>query len=243
MPLFSAQTIINQALTDLGLLEQGGTPSVSDSNLGLDLLNMQLGQWRIQELLVWSVANNAAAPYALVANQKSYLIGPGAADFSVARPTWIERAVVTLAGPNPSNLIEHDVRVTSMAAEYEMQPDKKAAGAIPEFIYNDRGDPVSTLYPYPVPRVATATGLILYTWAQIADFATLATTENLPDGYSEPISYALAVRLAPAFGAAVAAEQVQLCSALALQGEQQIKVLNANARNLMMPQTAQGKGQ
>lgn len=240
MPSFSAQQLINQALYDLGILEQGGTPSVSDSNDGLSKLNGQLGQWRIQELFIWSVG---IATYSLVANQVSYLIGPGAADFNTARPNWIERAVITLAGPNPSNVIEHDVRVTSMPEEYESIADKKSAGAIPELLYNDRADPVSTLYPWPVPKCATATGLKLYTWAQIADFATLATTANIPEGYSEPICFALAVRLAPSFGAAVAAETLQLCSALAQQGEQQLRTLNAKARNLMMPAAPAGKGQ
>lgn len=233
MPSYSAQQLINQALYNLGILEQGGTPSVSDSDDGLVKLNLLLGQWRLQELFVWSVAFNA---YNLTANQVSYQIGPGGADFNTARPDWIERAVVTLAGPNASNPIQHDVRVTSLPQDYESIPDKKAAGAIPELLYNDRADPISTLYPWPVPRCATTTQLILWTWAQIADFATLATSANIPDGYAEPICNALAIRLAPSFGAAVSAETLQVLSAVAEKAEQNIRMLNAKARQLMMPQ-------
>ena len=239
MPAYSAQQLINAALTNLGMLEQGGTPSVSDSMDALVKLNMLLGQWRIQDLFIWSVS---FASYNLAANQKSYQIGPGAADFSAARPDWIERAVVSLAGPNPANAVQRDVRVTSQAEEYASIPDKAAAGAIPDFLYNDRASPISALYPWPVPRCSTATALILYTWAQIADFATLATSADLPDGYGEAISNALTIRLAPSFGAAIAQQVFEVSSALAQQAEQNIRTLNARARGIMMPQQqAQGK--
>jgi hypothetical protein len=240
MPLYSGQTLINMALASLGILEQGGTPSVSESNDALLKLNAMLGQWRIQELFVPSVG---FAGYTLASNQRSYQIGPGAADFPVARPDWIERAVIGLAGPNPGSAIERDVRVTSDPAEYESVPDKAAAGAIPEFIYNDRGNPISTLYPWPVPRCATATNLILYTWNQILDFAATTTMADLADGYGEAIAHALTMRLAPAYPGVVEPENVQICSALAQQAEQNIRILNAKARGLQMPEQPQQQPQ
>jgi len=230
MPSTTSQTIITNALSALGMCEQGGTPSVSDSNDGLVRLNMLLGQWRIQELFVWSVG---LAPYSLTANQRSYLIGPLAADFPAARPEYIEQALIGIAGPNPSKPVNHPLRIVSQQ-EYGSHADLNALAAIPEELYNDRASPISTLYLYPVPRCATATQLLLYTWAQIADWPDLTTAVDLPDGYAEAISNALSVRLAPAFGAAVAQEVLQTCSALAQQAEQNIKALNAKARGIMM---------
>ncbi len=232
MPAYTGQQIINSALINLGLLEQGGTPSSSDSDDALTKLNMLLAEWRIQELLIWQIG--IAGPFALVANQVSYQIGPAGADFNTTRPQWIHRAVLTLAGPNASNLIEHDVRVTSMSEDYESIPDKKAAGAIPELLYNDRGSPISTLYPWPVPRCATATALKLYTWSQLTDYATLGTSANLPDGYGMGLSYNLAVILAPSYGAAVQGDVMKTCAAIAAETKEQIRKLNAKARNLMM---------
>ena len=237
MPSTTAQTIINAALTNLGLLEQGGTPSVSDSNDALAKLNMMLGQWRIQELLIWSVGFSS---YSLVANQKSYSIGPAGADFNTARPDWIERASVTLAGPNPANPVERTVRVTYSPEEFQLVPDKDAAGAIPDFLYCDRASPISLLYPWPVPRCVTATKLVLYTWAQIADFATLATSADLPDGYAEAIANGLATRLVPSFGSVIPPQIADYCAKLALGAEQSIARLNAKARGLMIaPESGQ----
>lgn len=233
MPSYTAQDLINSALINLGILEQGGTPSTSDSNDALVKLNMLLAEWRIQELLIWSIG---IANYTLVANQQSYQIGPAATDFNTTRPQWIHRAVIALAGPNSANAIEHDVRVTCLSEEYESLPDKKAAGAIPELLYDDRGSPISTLYPWPVPRCATATTLKLYTWAQIADFATLGTSANLADGYGMGLSYNLSTILAPSYGVAVNGDVLKSCAMIAANTKEQIKVLNAKARNIMMEQ-------
>lgn len=240
MPSTTSQTIINNALSALGMLEQGGTPSVSDSTDALARLNMLLGQWRIQELFIWSVVLSNSA---LVANQGSYQIGPGGADFpQLPRPDYIEDAYIGLAGPNPANPSNHQLRIVSQQ-EYSAIVDRGAKGAIPERMYNDRASPFSTLFLYPIPRCATGTSLILCTWAQIADWPDLVTAADLPDGYAEAVSNALSVRLAPAFGAAVAQEVLQTCSALAQQAEQNIRALNAKARGIMLapPAAPQGK--
>jgi len=230
MPSTTGQTIINNALSALGMLEQGGTPSGSDSNDALLRLKMLTGQWRIQELFVWSVGLSTSS---LVANQRSYGIGPGAADFgTLPRPAYIEQALIGLAGPNPAKTINHELHIVSQQ-EYGAHPDLNAAAAIPEELYNDRASPFSTLYLYPVPRCATATSLLLYTWAQIPDWD-LTTAADLPDGYEEAVTNALSIRLAPAFGAAIATEVLQTCSALAQQAEQNIRALNAKARGIMM---------
>jgi len=238
MPSTTSQVIITNAISALGMCEQGGTPSVSDSNDALARLNMLLGQWRIQEMFIWSVGLSTSS---LVANQRSYQIGPGAADFgTLPRPDYIEDAYIGLAGPNPAKTVNHELRLIGQP-EYNAKADLNAAAAIPEELYNDRASPFSTLYLYPVPRCATATTLLLATWAQIADWPDLVTAVDLPDGYAEAITNALAIRLAPMFGAAVATEVMQVCSGLAQQAEQNIRALNAKARGLMLAPPQQGK--
>ena len=56
MASYSAQTLINLALTDIGILEQGGTPSNSDSNAVLALLNNMVQSWQLQDKFIWSNA-------------------------------------------------------------------------------------------------------------------------------------------------------------------------------------------
>lgn len=232
MATYSGQTLINVALTNLGILEQGGVPSVSDSNEALTRLNYMFGQWRIQNKLVWSAP---VASYALTANQAAYPIGLTAtAPFNVARPTYIQQALIGLAGPNPANIITYPVKIITQQ-EYGEIADTNAKGAIPEKLYNDRGSPNSILYLWPVPRAATATTLILYTLAQLTSLANLAATVELPDGYAEAISNALSIRLVSMFGMAISSDVAVMCSQLAKQAEDTIAELNIQTRALMMP--------
>lgn len=235
MASYSAQILINNALVNLGILEQGGTPSVSDSNEALTRLNYMLQQWRIQNKFVPSISST---PYALTATQAIYPIGPAAtAPFNVPRPTFIQRASIQLStGPIvPVRLITQE--------EYRAITDLTATAAYPQVLYNDRASPASNLYLWPTPTGTP--NLILDAWFQLASFATLATTADLPDGYPEAISNALAVRLLSMFGVAVAQPVAEVVSALAKQAEAAIVELNAAARGLQMapPDAAQAQGQ
>ena len=236
MASYSATLLINQALTNIGILDQGGNPSVSDQNDGLVKLNFMIQQWRIQDKFIWSVGQ---ASYALTANVGSYQIGPAAsAPFNVARPDYIEQALIGIRGPNPAKQITWPLKMISQQ-DYGSIGDLNATANIPERLYNDRASPASTLYLWPIPTVLASTNLILYTWAQLSDFADLVTTYDLPDGYPEAIVNALAIRLAPAFGTAVNAQVLSTCEQLALQAEQKISDLNARARGLMLAPSPQ----
>ena len=229
----TAQSLINVAFTNLGAMDPGGTPSVSDSEAALILLNQQMGIWRLQDKFIWSVGS---ASYPLILAQQSYKIGPAATDFNTARPTFIQSAQISLPGPNPTNPIVHDMRIIEQQ-EYAMIRDKAAVAAIPERLYNDRASPISNLYIWPTARCSTATNLVLYTWAQLPVFPDLVTPFDLPDGYKEPITHALAVRCAPMFGTAIASDTLQTVNALGLAAEQDIAELNARVRGLQMPET------
>lgn len=86
----SGQTIINNALTILGINEQGGSPSASDSVDALVELNSMWEAWGIDEGLIFAVLS---AQYSLTAYIGAYTIGVGGT-FKAARPSRIYKAVV-----------------------------------------------------------------------------------------------------------------------------------------------------
>ena len=96
----NGQTIISNTLSHLGLLEQGGTPSVSDSNYALNVLNAQWEAWGIDENFIYAVI---AARFPLVAGQGAYTIGLPALgsspspSFKASRPGRIYGAAVLTA--------------------------------------------------------------------------------------------------------------------------------------------------
>lgn len=228
MPSYSAQTLINNALVNLGVLDQGGIPSVSDSNEAFTRLNYLLGQWRIQQRFIYEVA---FAQYALTANMGVYPIGPTAtAPFAVPPPNFIVRAYIALT-------VSGDVVTFGLdpltAQEFNDLADLTATAKVPQKMYYDRSSPNGTINLYPRPLCAVATYIQLLTWVQISNFANLAATVDLPDGYPEAISNALGLRLCNMFG--ITGPQMDLMSALAKQAEDSITALNVEALGMMKP--------
>lgn len=71
----TGQTIVNNALTILGIREQGGTASTSDSQDSLDQLNSMWAAWGIDEGLIYAIL---AQRFPVSANVGIYTIGAGA---------------------------------------------------------------------------------------------------------------------------------------------------------------------
>ena len=86
----TGQTIINNALTALGILDQGGVPSVSDSTDALGELNAMWDAWSIDEGLIYAIVEQR---FPLAAGVAIYTIGPGGA-FNTQIPARIYRAKV-----------------------------------------------------------------------------------------------------------------------------------------------------
>ncbi len=91
----TGQNIVDGALTVLGILDQGGTSSVSDSSDALQKLNEMWNAYGIDEGLIYAVL---AQQFALAAGVAGYTIGPATgAAFNAPRPGRIYRAVVSQA--------------------------------------------------------------------------------------------------------------------------------------------------
>ena len=88
----TGQQIVSNALTILGILEQGGTPSVSDSVDCLGALNVMWDAWGIDEGIVYG---QYPARFPWAATIAGYTVGPGAAlslpklPARIYRPHWV----------------------------------------------------------------------------------------------------------------------------------------------------------
>lgn len=95
----SGATIVNQALTILGINEQGGTPSASDQADSLTDLNTMWDAWSIEEGLIWE---QVVARFPTAANVATYTIGQSqnggpAGQFNIQPPARIYKARVMTA--------------------------------------------------------------------------------------------------------------------------------------------------
>lgn len=225
MPVTTGQAVINGALTTLGILEQGGTPSVSDANDALSELQHLWDAWGIDEGLIYSVVQQQ---FTWQANVKTNAIGPGAvAPFIVAVPTRIYAAYFI---PGSGQRVDLDI-VNSTA--YYSHRDLNASAGSPDELYYDwnvaqaSGDATLNLWPQPsVPgTLEIDTAVPFLAWA-------LAGNVNLPSGYEDALNWGLAFRLMPRFGVLVAQEVAQVVTAQAKVAEDRVRKMNEINRHL-----------
>lgn len=222
----TGQTVISNALTILGILEQGGAPSASDSQAGLNELNSMWDSWGIDEGLIFSIQ---AINKPLTTATASYTIGTGAS-FNTPLPTRIYKANFVV-GNN-----RNDLKIIE-AIQYYSHNDLTAAtssNGAPDELYPDFNvDPTTGfgkiyIWPVPVftsptPSVELQTGVAFTSWA-------LGTNYNIPYGYQDAIQYALAWRLIPQYGGIVAPTVMETVAALGAKAETRIRTMNSKNR-------------
>ncbi len=226
----TGQSLINAALTELGILAQGEAPSFSDSTYGLNTLNAWWDGAQIDEGLIYSVST---LRYPLTASVGKYAIGIGApAPFNATLPTRVVTAAM-LSAAGGSN-IRRVLKIVPQEVFFA-HSDLGTSGQVSEEIYLDWGtDPATglgNLYLYPVPVCALATQLELEEGVPFQQF-TLAGNFFVPYGYQDAIQKILAWMMLPGFGAAVQQETVQVVIQQAKAAEDRIRKMNAANRQI-----------
>lgn len=186
--------IITGAVRLLGAVSQGVPLSAGDGKDGLAALNSMLDSWNINSLMVYTKNFDT---YDLVAGKGEYTIGPSG-DIQVApqlRPTNIDRALlrITNVTPNFERLLNRN-----NDDEWAAISIKSLQGTYPTDFYSTGDFPNLRLFLWPIPTVGNQ--IVLWTWNQLAQIATVNATLNLPPGYERCIRYNLAMELASEYG-------------------------------------------
>lgn len=180
--------VITGALTSIGQLGQGQTPSAEDASLGMRRMNLLLGKFGTQRLFLYNIATRS---HALSANQADYSMGPsGSWDPSIARPTFIESAQVQVPNSQvwlPLNIIDK--------AQWDAIRNKGAKADIPDTVWVEPTYPALSIHFNPAP-LATPT-VKFGVWEPFTKFTELQTDVAFPEGYEEFLEAALAIAMAP----------------------------------------------
>lgn len=184
----TAADIVRDALKLLGVLAAGESLAANDSADGLRALNLLLGTWANERLLVHGARRTT---YTLTPSLSPHTIG-ASGTFATARPVRIERASVIAVG----DTFERPVTMPT-DAEWAAYGDKTLTHDVPSALWVEWTHPNAKLHLWPVPT--TAATLVLYTWSRITEFAATDTVA-LPVGYEDALIHALALRLAPMYG-------------------------------------------
>lgn len=193
----TAGSLIYAALRKASVtLGPGRTPSPAQQQDALDELRRLTGSLNCDRLNIYTQQH---WEFPLNPGQKIYTIGQddcgGAlADFDAPRPQLIERANIIYNSGGPNLRYPLALFTELQWARIQLQD---IGMTIPQVLYNDRGDPISTLYLYGQPMAGCA--LELYYWLLVPTYQGYSDMVTLPPGYEDALVLNLACRLAPQF--------------------------------------------
>ena len=195
-PVYVGRGILYPALRKAGItLGPQRTPSPAQYQDAIEELNRLVGSLNCDRLFIYSQTNavfplNGGTRYTIGASADPNIVP----DFDAPRPQFIEAASIVTSISEP--ILRYPLVVIG-----DLQWAKigllSIPNTIPEFLYNDRGYPLSTLYLWGQPMAGYL--LELFYWQLVPQFVTPDDQVLLPPGYEDALVLNLAVRMAPHF--------------------------------------------
>lgn len=197
-----ASEVIAQAMTELGVLASGETPTGEETELGLRSLNFMLKSWQARGITSWRDQTGTAT---ITANNPTVTLSPYAIDVTEVR-------VVQAPGfERPLQRWE--------PAQYLQVPNKATPGYPTAYTVTKTKDSIALEF-WPVPQANTAFN---YSYARVSEDVTQAADEiDVPQEWLEAVYVGLAARLAQPFGVTrtdPATTQIIIQRALSLENE------------------------
>lgn len=217
--------LIKLAAKQIGVLGVGQTLSGEDMQDCFNLLNMMLGEWSVQRLSVFHLQDISFTPDGSV----SYTLGPGGTVSATTVPVRIERAYFRLGS------VDYPLATIHAREDYD-RIVLKGMASFPEYVFLDTGNPLATVYVWPLP--SNAYEVFLTVMAPLTQFTTVGDTINLPPHYLNPVMLELACRIAPIFGVPISPD----VAGLARGSKNTLKRLNAQIPIAQVPADLQRKG-
>ena len=183
--------LITQALKAAGVIGVGQLAAAEDMNDCLFQLNLMMGEWSAQRLMVYHLVDTAYTSTGAV----SYTVGLGG-NFNVTRPTKLEAAFFRQIIPSQPNLLDFPLTVFDAREDYN-RIRAKTLGSWPSIAFYDAAYPMASLYVWPVP--AANNYEIHITTKELLPQVTLAQTINLPPEYQSALFWNLADRIRPLY--------------------------------------------
>lgn len=183
----TALEIINGAARLIGVTRKGEALDADEAADGLVSLNDMLSSWSNHSLNVYA---RTLESLTLATSALSYTIGSGAT-LNTTRPVKIVSGVIR------SGNIDYDLEFVS-ETQFESIGLKSTSGGPSCYATYDNGYPTGTLRFYPMPTAGDV--LRLLSEKPLTEFATLATTVDLPPGTKRALRFNLAIEMASEYG-------------------------------------------
>lgn len=139
--------LIQLCLRDSGVVGSGQTPSgqmIADAKARM---NMMIGEWRADEMLIYQIADSAFT----CTGSNVYTIGPAANFPTDVRPDEITYAFLRQLIPANPTPVDFPLAILKAPIDYAHIYMKLLTAAPANAIWFDQGYPIGHVYIYPVP--------------------------------------------------------------------------------------------
>lgn len=172
--------IIQQAMSELGVLSSGEQPTAEETADGVRVLNWMLKSWPSRGLNLWRETQGSVAFPAATA---SVALDPFCLDVAEAR--YVQSSTFE----RPLQRWEN--------GQYRQLPNKAQLG-YPTAFFVDKQAGSITMHLWPVPSIDST---VLFTYSRVPqDVTDAAETVDVPQEWTELVYVALAARLVQTFG-------------------------------------------
>lgn len=187
--------IIEAALQDLSVLEEGAQPSASAVQKAAFTLNLIIKNWQIDGLKIWTI-DNLTIP--LINGQTSYTIGPGGSyDINSNKPLRVIQGFLRNTSVTP--YIDQPMQKLSRQ-EYNMLGSKFSTGTTNSYFFNPKAT-YGELYVFLTPDTNTAVNydLILVVQRQLMDMTKPTDNFDFPAEWFLALKWGLQSELASSY--------------------------------------------
>lgn len=194
--------LIKRALRLIGVLPAWQEVEALELQDGVEALNAMLDSWNTEKLMVYVLARNQ---FTLTAATNPHQIGPGLAapDFDAPRPNRIEQGQAYLSG-GQLGTASRELEVWTRG-QWEAQYDSALSG-VPCAIYYEPSFQQGKIWTDVKADAGYTLTLHLEQLLQQTLIGDVNTECNFPPGYTDAVTYGLAVELAPEYSRAAPAE-------------------------------------
>lgn len=186
---YTVRTLIEDALSELGVLPQASSPQPWQYQKALRTLNLWIDAKKADSFFVY---NTTRQLFPFVSGQGSYTYGPGG-DFSTENRNLVQASVQV----NSSGQLQEFMMGYLSVGDWQMVTAKEIVSSWPQYFYLDNAWPLRTLNVWPVPTYTS--DIVLYCEENVEEFTSLDTVIELPFGYKYALVNNLAVILAPQY--------------------------------------------
>lgn len=219
--------LIQLCLRDSGVVGMGQTPNgqmIADAKARM---NMMIGEWRADEMLIYQIVDAAFT----CDGSDSYTIGPAANFPTAVRPDEITYAFLRQLVPSTPTPVDYPLAILKAPADYAKITMKQLTAAPANAIWFDQGYPIGNVYIYPVPIPAGSWQLHLGIPTLLDEVVDLDDDVNLPPRYYRALYNNHCVDLGTAFRIAPTAMMIRRAGA----SLKAIRRKNARIPRLGMP--------